>query len=126
VTILTQGSLDFARRHFERFDDSDFFPPQEEFADVWANWDYFVERVTSVNVTKLPLTAALTMPVAKGRTSYRIVHQLEPLTAITYTALVHSVAPALEAARSNDVTACSYRYMPDDGAFFAGGQGYEK
>ncbi|WMT87302.1 RNA-directed DNA polymerase [Pelagibacterium sp. 26DY04] len=57
--------------------------------------------------------------------SYRVVHQLEPITSLIYISLVHAVAPALEAARATNETACSHRYLPDDGAFFSGGAGYE-
>lgn len=126
MTILTDADLEFARRHLERFEDSDFFPQQEEFADIWSNWEYFKGRITSLNVGKLPLSAASVMPVAKGRVGYRIVHQLEPLTAIAYTALTHSVAGALESSRASHEVACSYRYAPNDGAFFSEGRGYER
>lgn len=116
-------NLEFARRHLERFDDSDFFPPLEEYAAVWADWENFRSRITSENVRRLPISPAAAMPVAKGRTSYRIVHQLDPLTSLAYNSLVHAVAPFLEAARSDEETACSYRFRPEDGAYFGAGQG---
>ena len=77
------------------------------------------------NVRRLPLAPAQVLPVAKGRASYRIVHQLDPVTSLAYGALAHAVGSFLEDARADDVTACSYRFRPADGAFFSGGAGYE-
>jgi hypothetical protein len=125
MSILAEDDLQFARRHLERFADSDFFPPLDEYRAIWTNWADFSERLRAENVVKLPLAPALAMPAAKGRNSYRIVHQLDPMTSLTYTALVHGVAGDLEAARAGPEVACSYRYIPDDGAFFSGGAGYE-
>jgi hypothetical protein len=128
LTILEKEDLEFARRHLERFEDTDFFPPLEEYQAIWADWDNFVGALSKTNVAKLPLEVATSMPVAKGLSTYRIVHQLQPLTCIAYTALVHKVAPAIEQARftAERCIACSNRYSPDDGAFFSAGTGYDQ
>jgi hypothetical protein len=66
------------------------------------------------------------MPATKHHGGYRIVHQLEPLTAIVYTALAHMVAMDVEAARSPKAseTAFSYRIALSADSFFAKGNGY--
>ena len=67
------------------------------------------------------------MPVAKGKATYRIVHQLEPVTSI-YHALAHQVGGAIENARApiEASVACSYRFVPEDGAFYSTGSGYDR
>ncbi|WP_292329915.1 RNA-directed DNA polymerase [Mesorhizobium sp.] len=128
LSKLTEDSLDFARRHLERFEDSDFFPRLPAYQAVWADWENVRDRLMSSNIKKLPIVPADSMPVAKGKSSYRIVHQLDPLTCLTYTALAYRVGPAIEAARvpANQHVAFSNRFSPLDGAFFSSGTGYDE
>ncbi len=127
LTILRTEDLDFTRRHLERFEDSDFFPRFPEYQAIWSDWDSFKTNVQSKNIAKLQLSSALSMPVAKGLSTYRIVHQLEPLTSIVYTALAHRAGPAVEQARAEEAlgVACSNRFAAQDGAFFSRGSGYD-
>jgi hypothetical protein len=64
------------------------------------------------------------IPWAKARGGYRIVHQLEPLDSIIYTALVYLVAEQVEASRMAPSIACSYRIEVDGNSFFSKGSGF--
>jgi hypothetical protein len=126
VTILTEQSLEFAREHISKYYDSDFFPKAIEFDALWHQWDEVKKDLMAKNVGKLWVTSPRAMTIAKPKGGFRVVHQLEPLDAIAYTALACEVATAVEAARlpADAHIACSYRLLIADGSYFAGGSGW--
>src|ERR1700693_5212665 len=122
--MLNSNSLEFAREHITSYYDTDFYPKPFEYSALWYFWDEVQEFLLK---TKLPetfsgLPRAIAWPKARG--GYRVVHQLEPLDAITYVALVHSAARRISAARMGPEVACSYRIEVDDSSFFADGSGF--
>jgi hypothetical protein len=123
MTLLSEASLEFARRHITSFYDSDFFPTSQDFEAVWARWDDVRKYLTSTG--KLPVAQPFVLPAPKASFGYRMVHQLDALTAVVYTALAHQVAGAVEAARLDPSVACSYRIQTDADSFFRSGNGYE-
>lgn len=126
MSILTRDSLDFAKEHIQKFYDSDFFPKPFEYEALWHNWEDVVDELTSRNVAKLPVKPPIALAATKPDGAYRIVHQLDPLNSIVYTALAFLIAPAIERKRCpiKEKTACSYRIEIHDGSFFSAGNGY--
>ena len=126
MTILTEVSLEFAKEHIHKYYDSDFFPKPIEFEALWNQWEEVKKELLSKNVAKLWVTPPRTMTIAKPKGGFRVVHQLEPLDAIVYTALSCEVAEAIEAARlpASEHIACSYRLSIADGSYFSGGSGW--
>src|SRR5436190_5985735 len=126
MTTVTSDALEFSREHIEKYYDSDFFPKPFEFEAIWHHWDDVKKDVMSRNVAKHWILPPRMMTVAKARVGYRVVHQLEPVDSLIYTALTWEVAEAVEAARMpvEDKVACSYRINIDDGSFYAGGSGW--
>ncbi|MDX1443564.1 MAG: RNA-directed DNA polymerase [Gammaproteobacteria bacterium] len=126
MTRLTEDSLEFARIHIAKYYDSDFFPRQFEFEALSHSWDEVKHYLSASNVSKLHVSSPLTVPAPKPSGTYRVVHQLEPLEALTYTALAYQVAPSIERARCpvDQKIACSYRFDVRDGNFFSAGTGY--
>jgi hypothetical protein len=126
MAILTEASLDFAKEHISRYYDSDFFPKPAEFEALWHQWDEVKKELMSKNVAKLWVTPPRAMTIAKPKGGFRVVHQLEPLDALIYTALAFVTAPTVEAARmpAIDRVACSYRFNVADGSFFSAGSGW--
>ena len=126
MSKLTEESLDFARHHIEKYYDSDFFPKSFEFEAIWHNWDEVKAELSSKNVEKLWVFPPHTMPAIKSNGTYRIVHQLEPVDAVIYTAMAYEIAPSVEAARLPVAmkAACSYRLQIHEGSFFSAGGGY--
>jgi hypothetical protein len=126
MTILTEQSLEFAREHIHKFYDSDFYPKPIEFEALWYQWEEVKKELLSKNVAKMWITPPRAMTIAKPKAGFRVVHQLEPLDAIVYTALGCHIATVVESARRPvDLhIACSYRFAIADGSFFAGGKGW--
>lgn len=126
MTILTEVSLEFAKDHIHKYYDSDFFPKAIEFEALWNQWEEAKKELLSKNVAKFWVTPPRTMTIAKPKGGFRVVHQLEPLDAIVYTALACEVAEAIEAARvpAAEHIACSYRLSIADGSYFSGGSGW--
>ncbi len=127
MSILTNESLEFARGHIQRYYDSDFFPKPFEFNAIWHSWVDVKKFLSASNVYKLPVAPAKSGTWHKPKGGFRIVHQLEPLDALVYTALVYQISEAVEKARHevDAHVACAYRIALDDSSFFAHGSGYE-
>ncbi len=126
MAILSEAALDFAKKHIERYYDSDFFPKSAEFQALWHQWDEVKKELMSKNVSKIWVTPPRAMTIVKPKGGFRVVHQLEPVDAVVYTALAYEAAPSIEAARIDPAerVACSYRFKVADGSFFAGGSGW--
>lgn len=121
--LLTDESLDFARRHLTKFYDSDFFPKPFEFDAIWHKWHEF--KVLAKNNFD-PSATSMAIPWRKARGGFRVVHQLNPLDAIVYTAMTYTVSMQVERRRRlNNYAACSYRISIDSGGFFSSGSGFE-
>ncbi len=127
MTILTEDSLDFAKEHITRFYDTDFFPKALEFEAIWHSWESVKKELLSRNIAKISVRPPRTMAWPKARGGYRIVHQLEPLDSIVYTALVAQIAEAVEQQRPPREAgiACSYRIELDNGSLFSHGAGFD-
>jgi len=126
---LNRESLEFAKTHIIKFYDSDFFPKPFEFDALWANWDEVVRHLTSNDVSGYAIDQPRTFTAIKPNGTFRVVHQLDPINTLIYTALAYLVANAVERARFpvKDYVACSYRLDIDidTGTFFANGAGYD-
>lgn len=129
MAILDRESIEFARNHVRNFYDSDFLPKPFEFDALWADWPRVVDYLTGREVADLPAPRPRLIAAPKPAGSYRIVHQLDPLSTLIYTALTYRVAPQLEAARMpvGDRVSCAYRVElnHDRGRFFGTATGYE-
>lgn len=122
--MLTDESLEFARNHITAFYDTDFYPKPFEFSSLWHSWAEVKNYLLTTNLANVHTTNPRVLPWAKARGGYRIVHQLEPLDSIIYTALVFLAAENIESSRMISSIACSYRIEVDDNSFFAKGSGF--
>ncbi|UZE14341.1 RNA-directed DNA polymerase [Pseudomonas sp. B21-053] len=122
--MLTDDSLEFARNHITSFYDTDFYPKPFEFSALWHSWAEVKIYLINTSLAQAHTTNPRVLPWAKARGGYRIVHQLEPLDSIIYTALVYLAAENIESSRMDSSTACSYRIEVDDNSFFAKGSGF--
>ncbi|MCX7515181.1 reverse transcriptase domain-containing protein [Frateuria hangzhouensis] len=127
MAILSEQAIDFAREHISKFYDSDFFPKAFEFEALWHSWEEVKKELLSKNVSKFQLTLPHALTVLKPKGGYRVVHQLDPMEALIYTALAFEVAGSVEACRPKPEAgiACSYRIKIADGSFFDGGSGWD-
>lgn len=122
--LLTDEALDFARRHLTKYYDTDFFPKPFEFYAIWYKWDELKKLPRKDLIMRSPPIA---IPWKKARGGFRIVHQLNPLDSIVYTAMTYSVAKDVEKKRreQNSEAVCSYRIHIDGTGFFTSGSGFE-
>jgi hypothetical protein len=128
LTILTEESLEFAKEHISRFYDTDFYPKPFEYDAIWHCWPDVKKELTSKNVDKMSLAPPRALPWKKPKSGYRIVHQLEPLESIIYTALAFQISSQVELSRVPQEfgVACAYRIDISDGSFFSSGSGYDQ
>ncbi|ALN88506.1 reverse transcriptase family protein [Lysobacter capsici] len=126
MAILTEASLDFAKAHIEKYYDSDFFPKAFEFEALWHHWPQVKQELQSKNISKFLISNPYNSTIQKARGGYRVVHQLEPMEAIAYTAMAYEIGGAVEAKRTpaSDRIACSYRINIANGSFFDSGSGW--
>jgi hypothetical protein len=122
--VLTDASLEFARNHIIAFYDTDFYPKPFEFYALWHSWAAVKTYLLATPLTNAHTTNPRVLPWAKARGGYRIVHQLEPLDSLIYTALVYLVAEQVEASRMVPSIACSYRIEVDENSYFSKGSGF--
>lgn len=122
--MLTEDSLDFARRHITSYYDTDFYPKPFEYRALWHFWDDVKKYLLQTPLATLFSAPPKMVAWPKARGGYRVVHQLEPLDAITYVALVHAVAQQISDARMGPEIACSYRIDVDYTSFFSEGSGF--
>jgi hypothetical protein len=121
---ITEEALEFSKAHIINFYDSDFFRKPFEFKAINANWDEIksfylsMDRYTTNNLIK--------MAAPKPKGGFRVVHQLDPLDCLLYTALTYQIANFIEMNRADKEVACSYRICTNTGGnFFADGHGYD-
>src|SRR5947208_7966304 len=111
MAIISEAALEFAREHITKYYDSDFFPKPAEFEALWHQWPEVRSDLMSRNVGKHLVTPPRVLTIPKPKGAFRVVHQLEPLESVIYTALAYEVAASVEAARMprTEHIACSYR-----------------
>lgn len=128
MSKLTEESLEFAKEHISKYYDSDFFPKPVEFDAIWYNWDEVKKHLLSKHIQELDIVAPNMFSTLKVKGGFRIVHQLDPINAIVYTALAYLIANSIEKVRPpiDEHIACSYRIDLSNGSFFAKGSGYSE
>ena len=99
MTILTDESLEFAREHIPANTTIQTFFRNPLSLTLYGI-DGAMLRGTSLQEHCEALgNSPRAMAIAKPKIGFRVVHQLEPLDALVYTALACQVATAVEAAR---------------------------
>jgi hypothetical protein len=130
MTKLNRESLEFAKTHISKYYDSDFFPKPFEFEALYANWQDVVTHLTCNDVSGYTIDQPRTFTSIKPNLTFRVVHQLDPINTLIYTALAYLISRGVESARFpiEENVACSYRFDVDlkKGTFFANGSGYER
>ncbi|WP_081629921.1 RNA-directed DNA polymerase [Thiomonas sp. FB-6] len=122
---IDEAVLDFALRHVTDYYDTDFYPRIEEFIAISYSWRDVREAILDSTLDQIQSPAPVIIAWPKPTSGFRIVHRLEPIDSIIYTALAKAVAPKVEAARAPRDVACSYRIIEDHSSFFSHGSGFQ-
>jgi hypothetical protein len=124
-TFIAEEHLDFAIRHISNFYDTDFFPRTEEFLALSHSWKDVKKHILESDLDSLMHAAPIVAAWPKVRGGYRVVHRLEPLDALLYTAMAKAILPAAEKSRVSSNVACSYRLSDGWDSFFGDGSGFD-
>ncbi|EGR5123459.1 reverse transcriptase [Vibrio cholerae] len=126
---LTNDAVEFAKIHIKKFYDSDFFPKPFEYLALWDNWSDVKSYLITTELDDILMEDPTIMCSPKPSGTFRIVHQLDPISSIVYTALTYMIAEKIERNRFelSKQVACSYRVSIDKntGTFFENGTGYK-
>jgi hypothetical protein len=127
MDTLSPAALDWALTHINRFGDTDILPVPFEFEAIAHAWTVLRTSLAACDLGALKLRPPRRYLVPKPGGGFRVAVQLDPLDALSYTALVYEMAPALEQSRmpSAERIACSYRIQLDpNGSFFPPSNGW--
>lgn len=124
-TILAAVNLRFALAHITNYYDTDFFPRTEEFLAIAHFWPEVEAHILKTSLDGILNAPPLVEPWPKVKGGYRIVHRLEPLDSLIYTAMAKTVSQKVEESRVSPEIACSYRFTNDCDSFFGGASGFE-
>ena len=128
MVAVKENHLEWALKHLLKYSHSDFYPKIFEFHAISHNWQQVKNHILSLDLdTYLPKSASINL-APKPNGNYRIVHQLEPIDSLVYTALIREVCEIVEAYRipESEKSACSYRIKPDlEGSFFSDNTGWD-
>lgn len=126
--MISEHSVELARSHITNYYDSDFFVKPFEFDALWHNWDEVKFYLTETNIKDFKIKQPIYYPAPKSNHGFRIVHQLDPIDSLIYTALAFEIAEKIERKRapSSEKIVCSYRInINNKGNFFSEGNGYQ-
>src|SRR5579859_4737785 len=118
---LQETSIEWALLHVTNFYDSDFYPRLFEFEAIKANWPNIKSHLLALDLDKYaPQTPVISLAL-KPNENFRVVHQLDPIDSIIYSAILYENATNIENFRlpKGRKMACSYRIKTDTiGSYF--------
>ena len=121
MTTIQESSLEWALLHLTRYYDSDFFPRLFEFDTIKNDWTNVKKYILSIDLEKYAAKSPLVYLAPKPNGNFRVVHQLDPIDSLIFTALIYENSNLIETFRIPEYRkiACSYRIKPDtNGSFF--------
>jgi hypothetical protein len=128
MATLKENHVEWALKHLLKYSHSDFYPKIFEFQAIAHNWQQVKAHILSLDLDTYSPKSPLINLAPKYNRNFRIVHQLEPIDSLIYTALVYEVCEVIESFRipESEKIACSYRIKPDlDGSFFSSDTGWD-
>ena len=121
MTTIQESSLEWALLHLTRYYDSDFFPRLFEFDAIKSDWSNIKKYILSIDLEEYAPKSPLVYLAPKPNGNFRVVHQLDPIDSLIFTALIYENYTEIEAFRIPEYRkiACSYRIKPNpSGSFF--------
>jgi hypothetical protein len=118
---LQETSLEWSLLHLTNYYDSDFFPRLFEFEAIKRDWTNIKSYLRDLDLEKYAPKSPVIYLALKPNNNYRVVHQLDPIDSILYSALLYENATIIETYRIPEIRkiACSYRIKPEiNGSYF--------
>lgn len=122
MKLLDENNIEWAFNHIRSFYDSDFFPNAFEFEAIKCNWNQVRTYISGIDLEKYTPKSPQMLLAPKLNDNYRIVHRLDPIDSIIYTAMTYEVSAKIEDFRipSERKIVFSYRIEPNiKGSLFA-------
>jgi hypothetical protein len=117
-TAINEKSLEWARTHLIRFGDNDFFPAAFEFGVLASKWNEIKPQLLAINLATHEPRPPLVRFAPRRDGAFRILHRLDPIDSLIYTALVYEILQTPETAGSEAIEARSLHIEPTpDGSF---------
>ena len=116
TVYVDEDSLNWALAHAERQGDTGIFPTPFEFQAIRFAWDELRPKLSHADLDTRPVEELRRCLTPKGRFSYRVATQLDPIDFLFFTALVYEVGHDLENFRlpSDGNIVHSFRFNPDE------------
>jgi hypothetical protein len=121
MPTVKENALEWSLKHLIRYYDSDFYPKSFEFEAIASNWPSVKNYILSLDLLEYTPKSPLISLAPKPNGTYRIVHKLDPIDSLIFTAIVYELHHIIEKYRipASKNIACSYRIKPDfNGSFF--------
>lgn len=121
MSSVKENALEWALKHLTRYYDSDFYPKSFEFEAISSNWGKVKDYIINLDLLNYTPKSPFICLAPKANGNYRIVHKLDPIDSLIFTALVYELHQIIEEYRipASKKIACSYRVKPDiNGSFF--------
>lgn len=118
---LKERSLEWAIKHLRSYFDSDFYPKLFEFKAISHHWTKIKNFILEIDLDNYTPKSPVISLAPKLNQNFRVVHQLEPIDAIIYSALIYDIAEKVEEFRIpiSEQISFSYRIKPDiNGSLF--------
>ncbi|WP_238904901.1 RNA-directed DNA polymerase [Clostridium sp. YIM B02506] len=118
---LKETSIEWAMKHLRTYYDSDFFPKILEFTAIMHDWKSIKAYISKINLLEYSAHSPIICLAPKKNNNFRVVHQLDPIDSIIYTALIYEIADKVEKFRipKEKKNVYSYRILPDsNGSLF--------
>jgi hypothetical protein len=128
MVTVKENHLEWALKHLQKYYHSDFYPKIFEFQAISHNWEQVKAYILSIDLDNYSPKSPQIDLAPKPNGTFRIVHQLDPIDSLIYTALIREVCEVVESYRIPEVekVACSYRIKPDlEGSFFSDDTGWD-
>lgn len=128
MVTVKENHLEWALKHLQKYSHSDFYPKLFEFPAISHNWQQVKDYILSLDLDTYQPKSPVINLAPKPNGNYRIVHQLDPIDSLIYTALIRDVCEIIEDYRipESKGIACSYRIKPDlEGSFFSSDTGWD-
>jgi hypothetical protein len=117
---IKENCLEWSLNHLKKYYDSDFYPKLFEFKAIAHNWDNVKDYILSLDIEDYTPKSPILNLAYKSNINFRVVHQLDPIDSLIYTALVYEISEKIENYRipKSEMIACSYRVKTDLNSFF--------
>jgi hypothetical protein len=121
MTTVKDNCLEWSLNHLKKYYDSDFYPKLFEFKAIAHNWQNVKDHILAIDLDNYVPASPIINLAPKANSTYRVIHQLDPIDSLIYTSLVYELSGIIEEYRIPEAEniACSYRIKPTvEGSFF--------